>query len=314
MPLRLLLLAFTLLLSTGCAYRIGSGVMAGLLDESGGKGRTEGVEPMLDRVVERELLVELGHQLGTGLSSGATEISPEQRAELERTIESLLAVTTARAGQGLRRDVSPALREMVTRDIIGALSEGLRGDLSDSLESTVDRVITRSIVSLRRNLADDETRLVTAELLRDSIYIAMQEGRPGSPAVAETLQFTLEENVLAPFEGSVGGLVDVVAGRVDESARRTENTLKVIIGALVIVLGAVVLLYWVSQQRLNRERASSERTESDLRSLDAALSTMEPGTREAVIAKMLEVQRGTLRSPKAPTQPPPPSRSTNYER
>lgn len=289
--------------------------MAGVLDETSGKGKTDGVEPMLDRIVERKLLMDLGHQLGQGLTAGATEITPEQRMELERTIDALLLVATARAAKGLRGDVSPALRDMVTRDIVGAFSDGLRGELGPTLEETVDRVVTRSIVALRRNLAEDESRTVTADLLRESIYIAMREGRPGTPAVTETLEFTLQDAILAPFEGSVGGLVEVVASRVDESARRTENTLKAIIGALAIVLGAVVLLYWVSQQRLQRERQSSEAREADLRQFDAALALLDDETRKSILGRAQDQHRTSGRR-STPTDAPatPRDRGDDYLR
>ena len=111
---RLLLIAA--LLGPGCAYRIGSGAIAGAIDELGGEGRTEGVEAVTEDLIERALLVELGHQLGEGLSTGATTVTPEQQAALERTIDSLLTVAGKRGGKGLRNEVSPELRNLVVRE------------------------------------------------------------------------------------------------------------------------------------------------------------------------------------------------------
>ena len=85
---RLLLIAA--LLGPGCAYRIGSGAVAGAIDELGGNGRTEGIGTVTEDLVERALLVELGHQIGEGLSTGATTITPEQQADLLVTILSSL--------------------------------------------------------------------------------------------------------------------------------------------------------------------------------------------------------------------------------
>jgi hypothetical protein len=71
----------------------------------GGGGRSEGVETMGDRMLERALLVELGHQLGSGLASGATDITPEQQQAMESVVDGLLVVAAERTGKGLREEV-----------------------------------------------------------------------------------------------------------------------------------------------------------------------------------------------------------------
>ena len=64
-------LAFMLTVSTtGCLYNAGSGLIAGVLDESAGKGKSKGVNGVAQDLLEHETLAEMGHQLGAGLSAG----------------------------------------------------------------------------------------------------------------------------------------------------------------------------------------------------------------------------------------------------
>lgn len=246
---------------------------------------------MGDQVLERALLVELGHQLGAGMSSGATEITPEQQQALEATIDGLLLVAAQRTGKGLRTEVSPELREMVRKDIVDTLATGLDGRLGNSLESTVDRVVTRAITALRTGMEDERMRYASADLLRDSIYFAMRERQGYTPSVAETLQFTLEENVLTPMEGSVQKLTNDVAIQVNDSARRTENTLKTVIGALVLLMGVFVILYMVRGRQLRRAEERKNRAQIGLRSVDAALDLLDDSTRAQVKSKLDEFQQ-----------------------
>jgi hypothetical protein len=277
------------LFSQGCAYRIGSGLVAGALDEAGGQGRSVGVEEVGDRMIERALLVELGHQLGAGLSSGATEVTPEQQEALERVIDGLLATAARRAGKGLRRDVSPELRDMVRTAIVESLSDGLKGELGDSLEHTVDRVVTKAVVALRTQLEDDHMRYAISDLLRDSIYFAMRENQGGTPAIGETLQFTLSENVLDPLAQTVGGLTDGVAYNINESARRTESTLRAIIGAMFVITGVFFLLYLMRGRQLRRAQETQQKAEAGQRAVDAALDVLDDATRKQVLGKVHEI-------------------------
>src|SRR6476660_1373967 len=125
MTMQRLLLVVCLL--PGCAYRMGQGVLAGAFDEMQGEGKTEGLAGTADLLLQKQILSELGHQLGQGLTAGATDFDPEQQARLEKTIDDLITVAARRAGKGLRNEVSPELREMVQKDIVAALVEGLRG-------------------------------------------------------------------------------------------------------------------------------------------------------------------------------------------
>jgi hypothetical protein len=214
-------------------------------------------------------------------------------------------VTATRTAAGLRDEVSPALREMVRQDIVGALAEGLRGELGESLEETIDAVITRAIYALQRALQDPETKEAMASLLRESMYMAMREGRPGSQSVGDTLQETLTSNVLLPVESSVGGLTEVVADRVDESAQRTENTLKAVISALVIILGVVLMAYLLRGRQLMRARQAA----------GDALRMMDEGTRARIMQNLPDYQ-GIVGGSTAKQQeePPPPPPSTDYFR
>jgi hypothetical protein len=303
-----------LLLSlVACAYTIGSGLTAGVMDEVQGKGRSDGIEGPLDRVLERQLLTELGHQLGQGLTSGATDIDPEQKQRLEQTIEELILVASRRAGHGLRTEVSPELREMVQKDIVRALSEGMRGELGDSLESTVDRVVARAIGTLRRELRDDETRQALTDLLTESVYFAMREGNDITPGVGETLQTTVTENMLMPIETSVGGITEQIARQVSEtvseSTRRTENTLRSVIGVLIVLMGAIVIAYFVRNRQVQRLQQRSAQAERAAKGIDAALLLLDEETRASVQQKLQELRRIDDAG-----APPPASRSEDYVR
>jgi hypothetical protein len=284
-----------LLLLVGCAYTIGSGITAGALDEVQGKGRSGGVEGTLDRVLERELLTELGHQLGQGLSSGATDIDAEQKARLEQTIDELILVAARRAGHGLRTEVSPELREMVQKDIVHALSEGMRGELGESLESTVDRVVAKAIGTLRRELRDDDTRQALTDLLTESVYFAMREGNDITPAVGETLQATVTENMLMPIESSVGGITELIARQVSEtvseSTRRTERTLQSVISVLVVGIGVMAVLYFIRNVQVRRLQERSAQAERTAKGIDAALLMLDDDTRASVEQKLREIRR-----------------------
>jgi len=268
---------------------------------------------MGDRVLERALLVELGHQLGAGLSSGATEITPEQAEALESVIDNLLTVAATRTGQGLRNEVSPELREMVRKDIVGAFSDGLDNELGDSLQKTVDRMVTQAVVSLRTVMKEEDTRYATSDLLRDSVYYAMREGQGGTPAVAETIEFTLVNNLLEPLEQSVGGLTDVVATRVEDSARRTENTLRTVIGGLLFFAGVLAVLYVVRGWQLQRAQESSKQAAQALGGVDAALELLDEDTR-AVVKKKLDEFQAVARGDQINTPLPPKRRGDDYMR
>lgn len=315
--MRMLLCAAFCLSSSGCVYRLGQGLIAGALDEVGGKGRTGGVGGTADLLLEREVLTELGHQLGQGLTSGATEIDPEQQARLEQTIEDLITVATRRAGKGLRNEVSPELREMVQKDIVQALSEGLRGELGNSLEETVDRVISRAVLSLRTSLVDEEMRMALSDLLRDSMYYAMREGGT-TPAVGEVLESTLTENMLIPIEESVGGIRDGVALEVEASYRRTENTLRMMIGALIVITSVIGMLYFIRNRQVRRLEEQNVATSRGLRNFDAALAHLDPEARATIQAKLDEYQAVEARPmpfvPRVLTPPPAPTRSDDYQR
>ena len=262
--------------------------MEGALTEVHGEGRSKGVESLVQNIVEKEYFSNLGQQLGSSLTAGATEITPEQRAQLEATIDGAVTVAFMRAGKGVRNELSPELRRMVKRDIVDALSEGLRGDLGDSLEMTIDRVVSRAGDSLTRALNDDELQIAFSELVREGMYSAIREGRGYTPGVGETLEAAITENMLNPVENSMGSLADTIAQRVDESARRTENTLRSIISALVLILGVVFVMLYFSRRQLMRQQQRNDLANEDLRSVDAALQILDDATRAEVREKMQE--------------------------
>ncbi len=289
-PPALAALLFAALIATpGCFYKVGSGLMAGVLDEAGGKGQSEGVDPVLEGLVEKALLAELGQQLGQGLQAGVTEVTPEQQARLEATIDGLITVATARAGKGLRRDVSPELRAMVQRDIVEAFSEGMRGELGGSLEETIDRLVNRAILSLRTNLEDEEMKFATAGFLRESIYMALREGNE-TPPVGETVQTTLEQNVLDPVSSNVENLADTIASKVNEQAQQTQRFLQGLISLLIVVLGVFAVMYFVLQRRYRREAADRAMREHEMQNLNVALAQLDSGTRAQVERKLSEVR------------------------
>ncbi|MCB9684116.1 MAG: hypothetical protein H6738_00795 [Alphaproteobacteria bacterium] len=296
-------LLFTL--GSGCAYTFGSGLTAGFLDEAQGKGRSDGLEGPLNDVVQKELLAQLGSQLGQGLRSGVTEVTPEQQARLEQTIDALLLAATRRAGQGLRTEVSPELREMVQKDIVGALSEGMRGDLGDSLEVTVDRVVHKAVAALKDDLADEDTRIVVTNLIRDSVYYAMRENG-ATEGVGETLEFTLTENMLIPIQDSFGGMNMLITRQMEDAQRRTENTLKAVISALVVLSGVFAIMYFIRNLQLRRLEERNVAAERGLQNVDAALELLDPSARDAVLAKLQEYRHVQERKTVAQTPAPAP--------
>jgi hypothetical protein len=316
--LRLLLLALPL---SGCAYRIGEGLVAGALDEVHGDGRTQGISGTADMLLEQQVLSELGHQLGQGLTAGAADIDPEQKAKLEQTIDDLITVAARRTGKGLRNEVSPELREMVQKDIVAALVEGLRGDLGTTLDETVDRVIGHAVSSLKQSLQDEQLELALSDLLRDSVYFAMRESG-NQPGVGEVLEATLTEHMLSPIESSVGTITESVALRVDQSARRTENTLRGIIGALVVLTSLIGMLYYIRNRQVRRLQEQHSQAERGLRNLDAALEHLDGNARDFVRAKLQEYEAAQTRAAQVPRlgaglhspTTPPPARGDDYQR
>lgn len=271
----------------GCFGKIGANLGEGLIEgiDQGEQG-TNAVERIATDTLEKELLRKLGAQLGEGLVSGATEISPEQRKELEDTIDALISVAAYRSGKGLREEVGPEFRRIVRRDIVEAFADGLRGELGASLEETTDRVITRAVRSLEENLQDESLKLTVGEILREGVYDAVNGGNAVSPGVGVTLEETLTQNVLDPFSNSVGGVADRVAWQVNESAKRTENLLKTIISGLIIVLGALAILYFVRDRQARRARQSEQEAHRGLRSVGAAMEVLDDETRRQVFDKL----------------------------
>ncbi len=297
------------LLLAGCAYKVGSGLVAGALDEIGGEGRTEGVEPMTDAVLERQVLAELGHQLGSGLSAGATDITPEQQQRLESAIDGLITVAALRAGQGIRNEVSPQMREMIRKDIVLALSEGFRGQIGESLEHMVDRVLSSALHQVKTELRDDELKFALSDLLRESIYIAMREGQGAIPGVGETLQETLTTNMLMPIEESADKLTKGVGSEVDLRAKRTQQTLRGVISGLVLLSSVGIVLYAVRGRRLARAQAITEQAMAAHSSMSAALDLLDDSTRSKIMDKANEFQANA-----PPAGKPPAKRNDDYFR
>lgn len=269
---------------SGCMYRMGAELAAGIFDESTGDRKSKGMDSITQPLVEKAIVRELGRQLGQGLTSGIGTVSDEQRASLEATVDGILATATSRTGRGLREDVSPELREMIRKDVIGALSEGLQGELGSSLEETVERVINKASRSLVRGFQEPDLRIAISESLRDAVYMAVREGRPGSPAVGETLQTTLSENVLDPFEHSVSGIADRVASQVDKSAQRTETLLKTVISALMVIVFVVLVMYFITRRQLQRVRENNLRgQQQSYQSVHAAVELVDDTVRKNVM-------------------------------
>ena len=134
----------------------------------------------------------------------------------------------------------------------------------------------------------EETRFAIADLLRDSVYFALQEGQGGAPSVGQTLEFTLEQNILDPLANTVGGIAEGVAYNVNESAQRTEQLLQAIIGALVMVLALAITAYYVRGRQTQVAVLNRNRAQMRLRSLDAALSLLDEDSRRAILSKLDE--------------------------
>jgi hypothetical protein len=114
----------------------------------------------------------------------------------------------------------------------------------------------------------------------------MNEGGKVSPGMGETLQTTLSENVLSPFEDSVSTVSRGVAATVAEQAARTERTLKAVIGVLSAGLGVVMLMYGIAQRQLNRERQQHQEAEKGLRSMGTAIGLLDDDTRRRVVGAL----------------------------
>ncbi|TNE87019.1 MAG: hypothetical protein EP330_20635 [Deltaproteobacteria bacterium] len=267
---------------------MGGNLTAGILDEASGDGRSDGVNGATRRLLEEQLIRELGKQLGDGLVAGAT--SEDEQRRLEATVDAVIAVAAARAGQGLRDDVGPELRAMVRRDLAQALAEGIREDVTGPVEDLVDKIVRRAALSAEQRLRDPAITVALADMLRDSVYLALREGRPGTPGVGETLHETLDMDVLAPVETSIGGLAAELADRVDESAQRTENVLKSVIGGLLVLLAGIGVLYIVNQQQLSRQRESARMAEREMHSFREALNLLDEETRQRVLSGQTKVE------------------------
>ncbi|MCO4745652.1 MAG: hypothetical protein KC912_12740 [Proteobacteria bacterium] len=293
-PLRQLLAIFfvAILFAPGCLYKMGGNLTAGVLDEASGLGKGDGVNGAARSLLEEQLLRQLGKQLTEGAVSGVT--SQDQQARLEATVDAIVAVAVARAGTGLRDDVGPELRAMVRRDLTQALADGLREDIGGSAEEVVDRVVRRALLSVEDSLREPALTVALADMLRETLYLALEEGRPGTPGIGETLHSTLDRDVLDPVESSVGGIAAELAERVDQSAQRTENVLKSVIGGLLVLVAGLGVLYVVSQQTFSRERE---------RQRAAALEALDDEARARVLG-----------APQPGADPPPTPRSTDYER
>lgn len=275
--------ALAAVLHAGCAYKVGSGVVRGALDELGGEGAS--VNEVGEQVLERALLAELGHQLGQGLRAGATDITPEQQADLERVIDQLLTAAARKTGKGLRDDVSPEFRNLVRRDIVGAFAEGVRGELAPSLEETVDRVVERASRSLRVALQDENLRVAVGDLLRDSVFAAVEEGQAGTPPITETLTL-MTHQMVRPIEEASDRMSDRWVGPVQQASQETQRVLYGVISVLTLGVIAALIAYALRSMQLQRARQASLAAEEGLRRMDAALTALDEQTREDLRRKL----------------------------
>lgn len=277
---RAAMLLSIVLFASACFASMGRSVTGGALDELLGDERIgPGMSDLEVALLERDLMRRLGQQLGEGVTDGATTLPPGRRAELEETIDALIAVAAYRSGKGLREEVGPEFRNIVRRDIVNTFAQGVRGEIGDALDETVDRLTARAVNTavdtLHERLQEPALRYTLAEIMRESVYEAVEGGTPAHPGIGETLETSLTTNLLDPFQTSVGGVTDRVAWRISESARRTENLLKTIISGLVIVLIVLGVLYVVRDRQARKARLTTERTREGLRSVGFALDQLD---------------------------------------
>lgn len=290
----------------GCVYNIGAGLTAGILDETAGKGKSKGVNGTVQGLVEKEYVNALGKQLGQGIIQGA--FTEDQTKRLEVTIDRLLDEATTRGADGVEHKLSPALRKAIKEDVIKAASEGMREDLKPALEDTIDGIITQAVVSLRRGINDEDTKIALAELLRDGMYSAMRESG-ARPGVGDTLQRTLDESVLAPFEDTMGNVSTIVADKVAAESRRTTNVMAAMLALVVVVAGLFMTMWLVANRRLAVQQGQAQNTELNLRQFDAALAELDDDTREKILEKLSH-----FRAAPRVVAPPGPRRNDSYER
>jgi len=267
-------------MATSCFASMGRSVTRGAFDELLGEDRDEPALYELEtRLLAQGLALKLGQQLGQGALDGATDLPPERRAELEATIEALLAVAAYRSAKGLRDEVGPEFRHIVRREIVGSFAQGVRGEIADALDETVERAtakaVNTAVDTLHERLQDPILRITIAELLREVVYDAVEGGSHQSPGIGRTLERSLTQNLLDPFQDSVGGVTDRVAWRISESAKRTENLLKTIISGLIIVLVVLGVLYMVRDRQARRARETTQKAQEGLRTVGAAIDQLD---------------------------------------
>ena len=263
---------------SGCAYRITSRGVEGVLTELGPEGRSGGVEPIAEHILEKELIYRLGAQMGKGLKEGAADITPEQQAQLEATIDALLDVTAKKTGAGIRNEISPELRAMVRRDITMAFSDGLRNEMGDSAEDVVRRVVHATGDSLKDTFQDPQMQLALAELLRESIYIAMREDDHLTPGVGETLRTTIEGDMLNPVERSAQEISSTFGVMVNEANKESQETLETIIYGLLALIGALGMVLFFRGRQLSRQTEAAREAQQNLGAVQAAVRLLDKDT------------------------------------
>lgn len=277
---RLLKLLLVASLATSCFATMGRNFTSGAFDELLGEDRDgSALSGTQAALLEQELLRKLGKQLGEGVTDGATTLPEGRRAELEATIDALIAVAAYRSAKGLREEVGPEFRNIVRRDIVNTFADGARGEIGDALEEAARRAaegaVDGAFDKLQERLEDPSLRYLMAEVLRDTVNEAIEGGTPYRPGIGETLETTLTTNLLDPFQDSVGGVTDRVAWHFSESARRTENLLKTIISGLVVVLVVMGVLYVVRDRQARRARENTVQAQEGLRTVGAALDQLD---------------------------------------
>ncbi|TVQ94778.1 MAG: hypothetical protein EA397_00870 [Deltaproteobacteria bacterium] len=280
MVARVIKLVVIVMMASACFASMGRNFTSGAFDELLGEDRDgPALSEAQSALLERELMRKLGRQLGEGLTDGATTLPPERRAELETTIDALIAVAAYRSGKGLREEVGPEFRNIVRRDIVNTFAEGARGEIAEALEEAAGRAsaaaVDRAFDKLHERLEDPTFRYLMAEVLRDTVNEAIEGGTPYRPGIGETLETTLTTNLLDPFQDSVGGVTDRVALHISDSARRTENLLKTIISGLVVVVVVIGVLYVVRDRQARRARETTAQAQEGLRTVGAALDQID---------------------------------------
>ena len=151
--------------------------------------------------------------------------TPEAQRQLGRLTQNMTRAVLLGTAQGLERDLGPALRTTIERDVAQGMTSALNGPLHTALGNTARAVMTEGVSAAMGTVRGDLAGMSSPAVASD-VRSTLDTGRKTLIALAVLVG-------LCAFALLCGALVAVArTRRTRAEAERLEATLRLVLGAL----------------------------------------------------------------------------------